>query len=83
MRLLKNNVLLQPLALPKQSPGAIVYPQNYRDDHKQWVVVATSPKVSQVIPGDKVLLDAYATPNNVLLEDGRVIVDAGRILMKW
>lgn len=83
MRLLRNDVLLQPLAQRKQSEGGILLPQQYQDDRKQWRVVAVSPKVSEVQPGDKVLVDAYACSNNHTLEDGRVIVDAGKILMKW
>lgn len=83
MRLLKKNVLLRPMTKRIQSAGGILLPQDYQDDRKQWVVDAVSPNVINVTPGDRVLLDAYATPNNVLLEDGRVIVDAERILMKW
>ena len=96
IRVQRNLVLLEPLKKRDRSPGGIFYDMPRRDDEKQWRVLACGPGKTvrnprtkrthfdpmEVQPGDRVLVEV-ALGNKLVFPDGRRIVDAGQILMKW
>jgi len=91
MKLLRDLVLLEPLQAPGFSPGGILYARPYRDDAKQWTVLAVGPgkrnkdgtrTLPQVRAGDRCLCNA-AAGNRFAFDDGRVIVHADQVEMIW
>ncbi len=90
MQLLGNRVLLEPLAPALRSSGGIVYVQSYRDDQKQYKVLAVGPgRVNkkgilippEVQPGDHVLAELYQ--QHMILPNGNRIADASEVIAKW
>jgi len=97
MKLLGNNVLVEPLPQKKMSVGGIVFMERYRDDEMQWRVLAAGPgrlvrkkgKPDVFIPVEVEPCDHVLTPmvhgNRLAFEDGskRLIIDADEIIAKW
>lgn len=91
MKLLGNRVLLTPASRPMMSPGGVLYDMSRNDDRMQWFVLLVGPGrrlkggttlMPEVRPGDKCLFN----PGMGVLydfDDGRIIVDAEQIQMRW
>lgn len=89
IKLLRNQVLLQPLPQAKGT-RFIYYPQQYQDDVMRYKVVAVGPGrrtkkgvliPPEVEPGDFVIAPLYLT--HILLSDGKKIADADQLLLRW
>lgn len=91
-------MLIQKIPQRTQSPSGILFcpKPDFLDDEKQWRVIAvgwgkivTNKRTKQkhhvpieVVPGDRVLVDT-AKIGVIHLDDGRALVDADTIEMKW
>lgn len=91
MRLFGELILVEPLPQKLQSSGGILFAERYRDDRKQFKVLAVGPgrrlKNGSVIPleikpGDHVLAELY-TDTRYEFEDGRKIIDAKQCVAVW
>lgn len=90
MKLLGNRIHLRPLPQATRSAGGILYAEAFRDDQKQFEVLAVGPGRKtkkgvlippEVKPGDRVLAELYH--EHTILPDGTRIADASAILATW
>ena len=95
--LLGNRIHVRPLPQATQSASGILYSPNFRDDQKQFEVLAVGTgqklrvgkrgsrrwvtKPIELKAGDKVLADTYG--DHVTLEDGSKIINADWVLASW
>lgn len=93
LKLLGNSVLLGPIPQEQQSPGGVHYAPNFQDDRKRYRVVAVGPGrrtkrgvlvPPECAPGDNCIVEMDLAGSRPI-EDGtgRVVVDAGSILITW
>lgn len=95
MKVLGNNVLIQPLPKQLVSPGGIHTLERYYADEKQWIVRAVGPGrvvrkkgkpdvliAIELQPGDRVITNMYGG-NKLVLPDGCVIIEADELIAKW
>lgn len=77
----RDNVLLSAIPPKPVSAGGIHLVEQYNDDRMQWIVDAVGPKVTEVVPGDRVLTPLYF--DHVTLADGRKLVSQKQLIMRW
>lgn len=92
MRILGNRILIAPLPAPTTSANGLHLPVNYNDPRsaQQYRVEAVGPgrrlKTGVTIPPEVMVGDYVLAPlhhDHITLDDGRKIVDASEILMRW
>lgn len=97
MKILGNRVLLEPIKPRRISASGILLPEKpaFMYDAEQWRVVSVGPgklvrrkkaaywKTPEVSVGDRVLVNVSISGDIKHLDDGRVVVDADLIQMKW
>ena len=83
MRPLGRRLIVEPLALHPNSVGKIVLPANYNDGASvgQFRVLAVGPRVTDLAPGDRCLIDLQG--DHTILEDGTRIVRDRQVILSW
>jgi chaperonin GroES len=91
LKLLANTALLKRLTPPAKSDGGILYADRYRDDRRQYCVLAVGPgkrqkdgsyRAPEVQPGQCCLYNPDMG-NIADLDDGTILVNAARIECVW
>ena len=84
MKILGNNVLLQPLIQSHKSTGGIFYSPNHEGDTTQFVIraVGSGVKDPALVPGVRCLCHAHRG-NKHRFDDGSIVMPADQIEMVW
>lgn len=91
MRLLGPRLHIRPLPQATKSAGGIDYMPSYRDDDRQFEVLAVGPgyrkkdgtyQPLEVSPGDRLLVRGVHG-NEMVFEDGSQIIHATEAILSW
>lgn len=80
MKILGSRLQVKKLPRPTTTPSGIVLPQIREEEHADYVVLRTGPKVpTEIQPGDRVAIKPYCESH--ILPDHSRIVDSDSVML--